>query len=339
MAHVCRDPMTKKISSIKFLDLYRAEVQFKGRLLVQRTNAPYKEQLESGVRSIAHGHWKVYDQMNLVREDSDNVRFVNFELPSTKDGFEQGDTLEPEEGCAFEQLAIFTQGGTLLIRRELYDALPMTDKAAFYSHELLLRVVKMFDDSAHPEVYNSVPVQRTVGLLFSKLIGSWTPRTKLQLITKSVSLALAHALTLSDSHVRHIDYIGMRCRPFEPFQIDSMGSPVRAVVAGRFTPFVLKMWLKGSTDEKDVIVIAMRERKDVTFGDDYFTEIELPVPPTLLNEAKIELVPDYEAPPSYIPPVELKLVQGDRVISRAENVSCESRPGTRVPINVSITIK
>src|SRR5262249_49572395 len=77
MAHVCRDPTTKKVSSIELLDLYRAEVQSQDRFQINRIEAPYEVQLEEGIRPIAFHHWNIYDQMNVIREEPQDIQFVN----------------------------------------------------------------------------------------------------------------------------------------------------------------------------------------------------------------------------------------------------------------------
>jgi hypothetical protein len=183
LSHVCRSH-AGAILRDDVLDLYRGAVE--GHLTIPQSRLPIEQQVGRAVDLL-----------------SDYVDLYNFVLDFLPPGFtvqktgisgllqfgptgvpltDTDDDVPPAsvDGCPYEQLAVYTQGGALVVQPELFDHLSLTGKSAFYLHETLYYLAREYSDAV-----DSLLVQRLVARLFESkpdpavirdLVGAVFPR-------------------------------------------------------------------------------------------------------------------------------------------------------------------
>jgi hypothetical protein len=174
VAHVCRDPRTGKILRAELLDLYvgsKAPLNLKIEDLdriVRPTSFVGSEYTARQKDLITDDH--IYNHLRVFRNEvMEKVKFIEttLELADTGDAFpseEEADSYpKPEPGCEYEQLAVYTPTGQVLIKSEIWGALSPTHQRALQEHEALYAMARKFSNAK-----TSVAVQKIMAHLFAK---------------------------------------------------------------------------------------------------------------------------------------------------------------------------
>lgn len=165
VVHVCRDQNTRKLMTVELLDLYRARVE-RGYTFESTATAP-KVRASLALMPLAKMNLRLFDIVWALNDRLDQLHYfvdTDVSLMDTGDAVTEWDHLKPEPGCKFEQLAVFTKGGTLLIQEPLYRKLDQVNLTAFRLHESIYRMALV-----HMAIRNkySIRTQRLVGSLLA----------------------------------------------------------------------------------------------------------------------------------------------------------------------------
>lgn len=134
---VCRDSR-QRILSVELLDTFEGRYQYG--LSITDRDIPTLEQvdlaaLQLSIRKDLQDEFKkTFDQIWA------NSRFVEYGvgLNPTNDAF----PVINKRGCAYEQLAVYSFDGQVLVDKELYNWMSYTDRAALWVHESIYKMAR-----------------------------------------------------------------------------------------------------------------------------------------------------------------------------------------------------
>lgn len=176
-AIVCRDPITQEIKSAELLDLYEGKIEYE--LNIVKSDLPVDEQIAnafnkiketSPIRNGADYYSSFEEASNAI---SMLIHFAQENMAFIPDGTKLNRVLDASfiyipKGCEIEQLAINSQTKVrLLVDKEIYQALPKTDKAAFVLHEAIYMFTNEEVGWYYREIDNSDYTRMLVAHLFS----------------------------------------------------------------------------------------------------------------------------------------------------------------------------
>lgn len=158
-AAVCRDAQNKIISA-QLLDLYEGSVRFG--LDLQRAKVAPKDQILDVLSRIQSPLLKKLITQSIV-DIVDNTVFLpnGVGMASLTDLGSDYAVFAPE-GCNIEPVGFYESDGTLKVATSIYNALPKTDRAAFFLHEAIYKLAR---DLAFKR--NSSESRKSVAALFS----------------------------------------------------------------------------------------------------------------------------------------------------------------------------
>lgn len=138
-AAVCRDA-NRHITLARLIDIYEGQVRFKFKYA--SSQAPIRDQVLNALKNIPNS----FDRTMAVRAASAIITSMQFlpdgvgMAPSTDLGNAYG-TVVPS-GCVIEPVGFYESDGKLMVSREVYTALSLTERAAFLIHEALYKVAR-----------------------------------------------------------------------------------------------------------------------------------------------------------------------------------------------------
>jgi len=167
LSHVCRDA-TGAITRDDVLDLYRGVNEL--HLDIQESKASVEDQVNQAVARLS-GYVDLYN-FTLDYFPANFATHGYGIAGQLKDGpagvplTNTGDDLPPPsaDGCPYEQLAVYTPGGDIVVQPELLSHLTSTGKAAFYLHEALYVLARTYSGAA-----DSLVTQELVAHLFEQV--------------------------------------------------------------------------------------------------------------------------------------------------------------------------
>lgn len=134
---VCRSP-NHSIKSVELLDTFEGNNQYN--LKIGGSALPLEDQLEQAQTRLA-------SRPDLLDEFQSELANVQAHIQFLKQGVGLNPTDDAfpvitKKGCRYEQLAVYTHGGQVLVDSELYGALSLTDQAALYVHEVIFKMAR-----------------------------------------------------------------------------------------------------------------------------------------------------------------------------------------------------
>lgn len=134
---VCRDA-DEKIESVELLDIFEGNHQY-GLEIKDRTTS-FDEQIEQA-------QTRLVSRPELLEEFQNELAYVhaNIQFPSEEVGLNPTDDAFPvinKKGCAYKQLAVYTNDNQVLVDAELYNKLSETGKAGLYIHEVIFKMAR-----------------------------------------------------------------------------------------------------------------------------------------------------------------------------------------------------
>jgi len=160
---VCRNP-NKKIRKVTLLDTFEGRERYLYKMVTSK--APIEVQVEKALKLFADANDSFDPEMSKrltaeLKQIESNLKFISKKviLLPTNDAF----PVLLEKGCQYEQMANYTSEGTILVDANLYNPLPLTEKAAFRLHEAIYALAR-----SHGGAKSSTDSRQLVAYLFSE---------------------------------------------------------------------------------------------------------------------------------------------------------------------------
>lgn len=134
---VCRNQVGQ-IASVELLDTFEGNNQYN--LKIGGSELPIEDQIEAAQnRLVSRPEILENFQVELAHVQA-HIQFLKegVGLNPTDDAF----PLINKKGCKYEQLAVYTDAGQVLVDAELYGSLSKTDQAALYVHETIYKMAR-----------------------------------------------------------------------------------------------------------------------------------------------------------------------------------------------------
>lgn len=134
---VCRTP-SDAIKSVELLDTFEGNNQYN--LKIGGSALPPEDQVEQAQTRLASRPDLLDEFQTELANVQAHIQFLKGEvgLNPTDDAF----PVIKKKSCRYEQLAVYTDSGQVLVDSELYGFLSTTDQAALYVHETIFKMAR-----------------------------------------------------------------------------------------------------------------------------------------------------------------------------------------------------
>ncbi|MGK5082710.1 hypothetical protein WDW37_05335 [Bdellovibrionota bacterium FG-1] len=152
----------RKVVSAHLLDLYEAEIRFG--LTIPQSQDSADAQINQIQARLAQ--WNPYigqDFVDLLIKFKTQVNFLpaGVTMPGVSDLGSHFPAVIPE-GCELQYAGFYESDGTLRISKTVFDKFTPTDQAAFFVHEVLYGLARLYY-----EAHDSEEARKMVGFLFA----------------------------------------------------------------------------------------------------------------------------------------------------------------------------
>lgn len=134
---VCRTK-DNSIKSVELLDTFEGNHQYN--LKIGGSELPVEDQIEAAQNRLSSRTDVLTEFQNELAHVQAHIHFLKegVGLNPTDDAF----PVINKKGCKYEQLAVYTDAGQVLVDAELFGFLSKTDQAALYVHETIFKMAR-----------------------------------------------------------------------------------------------------------------------------------------------------------------------------------------------------